>query len=168
MNSQITNILLKQENLKINLEAYASAFENLSSENYRITLEPLFCEQVFFQDPFNKVTGKEATLNIFAHMFSTLQSPKFTVTHVCLQRARKAHRINQTEFIGMLYWQFEFSTQNSKKMHCFDGMSKVTFNRQGLISSHIDYWDPTEVVYEKVPLLSWLVKKVRQKLSVPT
>ena len=167
MNSDITNILLKQENLKINLEAYASAFENLSMDNYQTSLEPLMTSDVFFQDPFNRVTGRDATLNIFEHMFETLDNPHFTVTHFCLQRARPAHRDNQSEFTGFLYWQFEFSLKDKKNKTVFEGMSKVQFNEQGLIKSHIDFWDPSEVVYDKVPILSWLVKKVKQKLSVP-
>lgn len=165
MNTEISNILLKQENLKISLEAYATAFENLSIDNYQTSLIPLMSNDVFFQDPFNQVTGREATLNIFAHMFDALCNPEFTVTHTSLQRARPAHRDNQTEFTGFLYWQFEFSQKDAKNRTCFDGISKVEFNEQGLIKSHIDYWDPSEVVYDKVPVLSWLVKKVRQKLS---
>ena len=47
----------------------------------------------------------------------------------------------------------------------FDGMSEIMFNDQGLIMSHIDYWDAAEHVYEHVPLLSSIIRFVKRKLN---
>lgn len=166
MNNRITNLLLQKETLNVLLESYANAFENLSPNNYRESLSHLLAEDVYFKDPFNELHGKEETLKVFAHMFDSVDKPKFKVTHFGLLRPRTQYRHDKDPFIGMLYWQFNFRLKNSDQELTIDGTSRVTFNNKGLINRHIDYWDPSETIYKRIPVVSWLIKKIRQKLSI--
>lgn len=163
----MSNLLLKRENLNIQLEAYAKAFENLTADNYASSLSPLLSPDISFQDPFNKVNGVESVLKVFAHMFANLENPKFEVFHVMVQPARiePTNSPDVQELTGFLHWRFRFSLERFNAPIEFDGLSKVTFDTQGRINHHIDFWDPSEVVYDKVPVLNWLLKKVRRKLS---
>ncbi|BCN94362.1 hypothetical protein THMIRHAM_21470 [Thiomicrorhabdus immobilis] len=136
-----------------NLTAYIEAFEQLSPETLP-QLAERFSESVLFKDPFNCVTGKSATLAIFEHMFATTQSPQFIVIDAAMDGD-----------IALLYWKFYFVLPSSQKQQCIEGMSRVQFNEEGLVTEHIDHWDAGEQVYGKIPLLNWLIKLVRKRLS---
>jgi len=139
------------------LQNYVTAFENLTAENLDTDLGKLFAEDVYFKDPFNAVTGKNATLDIFKHMFSTVDAPKFNVL--------SAAQDMQNHHTAMLYWQFDFVLPSNQSAQRIDGMSRVTFNTLGLVTEHIDYWDAGEQVYSKVPLLGWGIRQVAKRLS---
>lgn len=136
------------------LNQYIQVFENLTEETLTSELLPLLCEQIHFKDPFNNVTGKQATFIIFKHMFNTLENPNFKVKHSALE--------NHTAY---LHWQFTFNLNNATKQQIIDGLSQITFNSTGLVKAHIDYWDPAEQVYSQVPILNWLIRLVAKRLS---
>jgi len=135
---------------------YVETFENLTPENIP-ELGKLFHETVFFKDPFNEVTGKQATLAIFTHMFATTESPKFTVINSTIQGN-----------VALLYWHFDFVLPSHQTKQAIQGMSRVSFDKNGLVTEHIDHWDAGEQVYSQVPILRWLIKLVRKRLSAPS
>ena len=142
------------------LKSYIEAFEQLTPESLS-KLGELFSEEVYFKDPFNAVNGKPATLAIFEHMFATTQNPKFIVIDAAMEGD-----------MAMLYWKFHFQlpSKNSPnpKVKMIEGMSRVCFDKQGLVKEHIDYWDPAEQIYSQVPVLSWLLSLIRKRLSAST
>ncbi|CAN8138992.1 SnoaL-like domain-containing protein [uncultured Thiomicrorhabdus sp.] len=139
------------------LQAYARAFEYLSPESLHSELAPLLAADIYFEDPFNQLHNKQQTLHLFEHMFATVQHPQFIVLDYALSGSQDS--------CGYLSWQFSF-VYNAKKQQ-FDGLSKVRINPKGLICSHIDYWDPAKHIYSHIPLLGWLLNKVKNKLALP-
>ncbi|QKI88485.1 nuclear transport factor 2 family protein [Thiomicrorhabdus xiamenensis] len=137
------------------LAAYAQAYENLNQNTLQSDLSPLLCEQIYFEDPFNRIHGKTDTLSLFEHMFATLQAPKFTVLDMAVGQ-------NGT---GYLYWRFDFRYRHRTQQ--FDGMSKVAFDTDGRVRSHIDYWDPAKHVYSQIPILRSLLRFAEQRLALP-
>lgn len=136
------------------LQGYIAAFENLTPSSLLQELAPILDDNIHFKDPFNNVFGKQATVVIFNHMFGTLNQPKFTVKH---------HAIN--EQTAYLHWDFSFTLKGKETIQKIEGLSQVTFNLAGLVTSHIDYWDPAEQVYSQIPVLNWLIKQVAKRLS---
>ncbi|HHS99594.1 MAG TPA: nuclear transport factor 2 family protein [Thiomicrospira sp.] len=141
------------------LKIYANVFENLTEHSLLLELLPLFDEQVFFKDPFNQISGKNAVSKLFKHMFLTLHAPKFSVKHFAI-----------SEDIGYLHWNFDFYLSksdflNQHNLKTIDGMSQVKFNEQGLVEKHIDYWDSGEYVYRQIPILGWFIKQIEKRLS---
>lgn len=141
-------------NLTLALNAYCEAFAHLQLSTLHSTLMPLLSDDVRFKDPFNDVTGKPNVSAIFEHMFATLQHPAFTIEHTAL-----------AGHVGYIHWQFHFATQG--KEYGIQGLSQVTFNAQGFMSQHLDFWDPAEHVYTHVPVLGWALKKIASKLAAP-
>lgn len=141
------------------LKNYADAFEKLTKDSLTSELAPLFDEEVFFKDPFNQITGKQAVVNVFEHMFATLHAPKFRVSHMAI-----------SEEIGYLHWEFKFylsedDLAKNQNLKTIDGVSQIHFNAQGFIQKHIDYWDSTEYVYRQIPVLGWMIKQIQKRLS---
>ena len=44
------------------------------------------------------------------------------------------------------------------------GVSHFRFNSSGQVVFHQDYWDPTDIVYKRIPLVKQLIAYVKKKL----
>lgn len=173
---------LQHEFLEKQLKAYVDAFACMTPDTFKTELSKVFADDVYFQDPFNQVHGKANTLKVFAHMYQTLHQPTFSISHYAISPGRtfstcanhqtlpagkNVHKdLHQNlEFIGLILWDFHFALKTDTPPMQIQGTSKVTFNAEGLVDSHIDFWDAGSEVYAKVPLLGWMIRKVRHKLS---
>lgn len=108
-----------------------------------------------FIDPFNDVGGRPAIRHVFAHMFETLDQPRFEV----LATASQGNT-------GFLLWDLHFRTRGrAPRPHRIHGMSRLTFDEAGLVTLHHDHWDPARQLYEGVPLLGGLMRWIRHRLS---
>ena len=63
------------------INRYKNAFENLEIKNVHNLLN-LVDENVMFEDPFNKIIGKENFKKLLLEMFKKLQKPKFKVLNI--------------------------------------------------------------------------------------
>jgi hypothetical protein len=45
------------------------------------------------------------------------------------------------------------------------GNSHIVFNEENLVSYHRDYFDMGEFIYDHVPVLNFVVKKVKERLK---
>ena len=71
-------------------------YEQLSP-THLTTLDAYYAPDAQFKDPFNDVRGVPAIAHIFAHMFATLDQPRFTVTQHIVQGDQ-----------ACLAWEFRF------------------------------------------------------------
>lgn len=107
---------------------------------------------VRFKDPFNDVSGLEAVRRVFLHMFETLESPRFRISH----RVRQGGQ-------AFAVWQFEF--RSGGKALCIQGSTHFELDGQGKVTLHRDYWDAAEELYEHFPLLGGLLRLIKRKLA---
>lgn len=138
----------------MNINAYIHAFEQLSASTLNSDLMPLFSENARFKDPFNDVTGANEIQRVFEHMFATTTNPRFHVHH---------HAI--TDDIAYLEWTFTTHIGKLKREFVVPGMSKVTFDTNGKVCEHIDYWDPAEHLFTHFPVIGALMRWLRRKLT---
>lgn len=114
-----------------------------------------YADEAKFKDPFNEVSGVEKIHDIFEHMFATTKDPRFVFNEV-IEQAQKA----------FLTWEFHFGLRG--KNYVVKGGSMLTFNDQGLITDHRDYWDAAEELWEKLPMIGGLVGWLRRRFKVQT
>lgn len=136
------------------LERYVAAMEGLRPDNLD-TLEDVFASDARFVDPFNDVRGIRAIRAVFAHGFAKWPRMRFVVC----ARAVDGER-------GLLRWRM--SSGENETAWFIDGMSEVTFAVDGRIAAHLDYWDPAGQLYERVPLLGWLMRRIKRRLAAPS
>lgn len=133
------------------LERYVAVMEGLRVDNLD-ALATVYAEQARFVDPFNAVRGIEAIEAVFAHGFARCPGMRFVV----MGRAVDGDR-------ALLRW----------RMHCgasglsIEGMSELVLGRDGRVVEHVDYWDPAAQLYERVPVLGWLMRRIRRRLAAP-
>lgn len=133
------------------LEHYIDAFEQLSPDSLDALLER-FSQEARFVDPFNDVRGREAIGAVFAHMFDQCERPVFRVDEAV-----------SGDGTSYLRWTFEFGP--ARRRRTIRGVSRVSFDPDGLVGEHIDYWDPASQLYETIPLLGGLLRRLRRRLS---
>ena len=127
-------------------------YEQLTPDLIR-QLDAFYAADAHFKDPFNDVRGVPSIAAIFDHMFDTLQNPHFIVTEKLVQ--------GQQAFLA---WEFHFRLRRWRPGidQCISGATLLSFDAQGLVSQHRDYWDTAEELYEKFPLLGALMRWLRK------
>jgi hypothetical protein len=129
---------------------YAAFFDALSRERLA-EIDTLFAPDARFCDPFNDVRGVAAVRRIFAHMYETIDRPRFGILHRALAG-------------DVAYLKWRFTGAMGARAFDFIGLSEVRFNPQGLVLEHLDYWDSGTLVYERVPVLGALVRVIKRRV----
>ncbi len=130
-------------------------YEQFSPANLS-ALDAHYAPDAHFKDPFNDVRGVPAIRQIFAHMFATLDQPRFTVTQHIVQGDQ-----------AFLAWEFRFRMRRWRAgvEQCIHGATLVRFDAQGRVALHRDYWDAAQELYEKLPVLGGLMRWLRRAAS---
>ncbi len=129
--------------------AYCSLATGNTSE-----LGPLYSEDVYFEDPSHGIQGKAALLERFHHLYSKVDSCNF-----------KFHQTLDTGGEIFLAWTMILRQRGqSGEVIRVEGASflKVRNNR---IYYHRDYFDLGAFVYENVPMLGSIIKRIKQRLA---
>ena len=135
------------------VKRYIRFFENLDRDSLPLT-DSVFAVDARFRDPFNDVCGRAAIKQVFAHMFQTCEAPRFEVVECVGEHP-----------LYYLHWRFTLGAPDAR--NTIDGVSRVRFDANDLVSEHSDYWDPAQQVYERIPLLGPLLRAVRKRLRAP-
>lgn len=134
-------------------EKITDFFENLREDTTVDDFKTIYDVQVTFKDPFNEVKGIDAVHSIFAHMYRNLDAPKFIITEY----------VEQSD-IAYVKWKFHFSFKHESGEEMFEGVSRLVINDEGRVIEHIDYWDAAEHMYEKIPVIGWLLRMIKRKI----
>ena len=127
-----------------------SWFEQLSHQTLGQITE-LYHPQCYFKDPFNEFYERKSLEKLFADMFVKLDQPRFVISETLSE--------GHSTFI---VWQFHFVLRQRNVQ--INGSSHVKFDEQGLVTFHRDYWDAAEELYEKLPVIGFVMKQLK-KLS---
>ena len=134
--------------------AYADYFGSLSRENVG-DLENLSVTDFYFEDPFNKIAGRDRIIKMFDHMFDQVADPRFEILSVSW---------SETAPVAILKWRFTGDGGRLGKID-FPGMSEITFNDEGLATHHVDYWDSGTYFYAKLPLLKQVINFIKKRMN---
>lgn len=136
-------------------ESFIHFFTHLTVDNLH-QINEVFTSNARFKDPFNDVIGADSITSVFTHMFETTENPTFIVNHHAKSDVTKENKL-------FLQWTFHFAKNN--KAWSIEGSSMVTFDNNGKVQEHIDYWDPAEQIYTKIGLLKPLMNFLRSRLT---
>lgn len=134
------------------LKAY---FESLSRESV-LNLGDFYASNVWFKDPFNEVNTLNEVRDIFLKMFDQVGEPRFVISDM----------INQGDQLFMT-WDFLFSIKGinkGKSMTC-RGSSHLKFDANDKVVYHRDYWDTSEELYEKIPLVGGFMRWLKSRAA---
>lgn len=133
---------------------YALFFENLNKDMKIDEYALIFDEKIYFEDPFQKTYDLKSLYKIYVHMYESLHEPRFLVKEIVTSNN-----------IAYLQWSFIFKTSKVSTIDDFTGVSRIEFNEKGKVVSHIDYWDSSSNVYEKVPILKNVLRYIKNRIK---
>ena len=136
---------------KNNIENYVKLFESLNLENLN-KFDGLLDENIYFEDPFNKVHGIESFKRIFSSTLNKLDNVEFKVLNIISK--------NNIYIIKWKMIYFAFNKNNS-----IFGLSEVTIGTNKKNVSHIDYWDSYNNFYIKIPIFGLIFKFILSLVS---
>lgn len=134
------------------LERYVGVMEELRADHLGV-LETVYASGARFVDPFNDVRGIEAIQAVFAHGFAQCSGMRFVV---------QARAVDGDH--ALLRWRMDCAA--SPQGVSIEGMSELVLGEDGRVVEHVDYWDPAAQLYERVPVLGWLMRLIRRRLAV--
>ncbi|WP_338849097.1 nuclear transport factor 2 family protein [Massilia sp. W12] len=135
------------------VHAVAQWYQELSPHSLG-RLSALYAAEARFKDPFNDVKGLAAIEQIFRHMYASTERPHF----VMLQAFGAGDQ-------GFVRWEFYFHAK--RRDWRIEGCTYFTFDAQGKVSLHRDYWDVAEEFWQKIPLIGGLVRWLRRRFQTP-
>ncbi len=135
---------------------YAQFYEQLAPETLD-KIEEICTPDLYFQDPFNKLSSLNSVKYLFQDMFEKSEHYGFTTLGIYSDANKRE---------AIIKWHFKADIAKIGKLN-FEGLSEIKFNEAGLVYHHIDYWDASEHFYMKLPVLKQLIGFVRRRLKIP-
>lgn len=137
------------------LAQFVAFYNQLNIKNLS-TLDSIYDAQVQFIDPVHSILGRDALQAYFQHAYERLSYSQFEVKHAVGDHER-----------GFVSWQMQFAHPaiGGGQPQLLDGCSELVRGADGKVQYHRDYYDLTQLVYQHVPVLSWMTAKVKQKMA---
>ena len=135
------------------LEALVAWYQTLTPSSLS-RLSEFYTDDAWFKDPFQEFASRARLRRVYEHMFETLEQPRFEVTGTVLEGRQ-----------GFLIWNMHF--RRGGRAFTLHGSTHLLFTEDGRVCRHRDYWDAAEELYEKLPVLGWLMKRLKKKIQAP-
>lgn len=137
------------------LEQFISVYKQLGKENLS-SLRAVYSDDVRFCDPIHTINGIDSLIDYFTDLYATVDAVGFDFGEPISAAAKTAI----TWTMGVHHPRL-----NGGKMITVEGISCLHFNPQGQVCYHRDYFDLGALLYEQVPLLGRIVKKIKERMA---
>jgi hypothetical protein len=139
----------------IQTEKMKYVFTNLRANNIEI-LNDFYDPKTVFEDPLGAHQGIEEVKAYYKNLYSSVKEIKFDYKDVVSNG--NSH---------VLIWKMTLVTEslNGGKPMTLEGSSYIKFNEQNLVIYHRDYFDMGEFIYEHIPVLNWVLLKIKDRLK---
>jgi SnoaL-like domain len=109
-----------------------------------------------FEDPVHKLKGVEALKAYYTKLYEGAEKVTFDFSH-----------FYEDKDTVVAIWTMTVKTPKLKAGEpiVVDGNSVIRFNSEGKASYHRDYFDLGAFIYENVPVLGFVVRKVKDRLK---
>ncbi len=138
---------MSQNSPERHIRRYAACFGSLREDSLD-ELSALLADNVRFTDPFNDFSGKAQFVAIFRHMFRVMDNPHFDILDIACSGSA-----------GYIKWRMGGTLVSRPSFEmALIGMSEVHFDRNGLVTDHIDHWDSASQLLTRIPVAGRFVK----------
>jgi SnoaL-like domain len=138
------------------LARFAEFFADFSPSKVDVLLPKTYADDVWFNDTLKTIHGRAALGEYLQHSASAVDA--------CTVQVKETLRNSIGDYF--VRWTMTIRFKRFKRgvdTHTI-GISHIRFNQQGLVNLHQDYWDSTAGIFEHVPVLGWLIGKIKRKL----
>ncbi len=137
------------------LDAVRSLYGEYTRENLSAHLSEVYADEVYFRDAFRQLSTSGAMLEYMLAGLEPLEGAEFVFNDIA--RSGGDFYIDWT-------MRLDFKSTPSGTWEESIGMTKMRFNSEGKVIFHQDYWDPTDIVYRRIPVARQLIGYVKKKM----
>lgn len=131
-----------------------TTYKVLNKNNLQI-LRELYHEEVTFIDPFRKVQGIDDLMQYFKEIYCNVSSVEFIFDEI-ISHSKK--------FSVTWMMNFQHPKIKSNQQISVYGCSHIKYASNKKIIYHCDYYDVGGMLYEHIPLLGRLIKRIKGKV----
>ncbi|MEM6543763.1 MAG: nuclear transport factor 2 family protein [Pseudomonadota bacterium] len=137
------------------LEAVKALFSDYSRENLEANIKKVYADEVYFRDAFKQFRTSSEIEEYMLAGLEPLSDAEFVFNRV----ARTG-----SEFYLDWTMRLDFKSTPDGTWEESIGVTHMRFNSEGKVIFHQDYWDPTDIVYRRIPIAKQLIAYVKKKL----
>ena len=132
-----------------------SAFNSLNKDNLDV-LDSFYDNSIEFTDPVTSVKGLPQAKKYYAHSYQNVISIHFDFL-----------QINNEADLYFAKWNMHLQAKNlnPKKPFIVEGLSVLKFGSNDKVISHRDYLDLGSLVYEKLPVLGAMIRRIKKTMQ---
>lgn len=136
------------------IDTFRQFYDDLTLEKLPM-LEKLYDDNVLLIDPVGTHRGLPLVDTYFRKLMANTSSCRFDI-----------HQIMRNENTIFVSWTMVFVTPTFNKGEpvAVDGCSHLIVRNEKIIQ-HRDYYDMGQMIYEKIPVLGFLVKTIKKKMA---
>jgi SnoaL-like domain len=138
------------------IDRFKRFFADFSPQKIAVLLEQTYAKDAWFNDTLKTIRGRAAMADYLRHSAEAVQS--------CVVEVKETLSNDQGDYY--IRWLMTIRFKRFKKGQDTQtiGISHVRFNAEGLVCFHQDYWDSTAGIFEHVPVLGWMIGKIKARL----
>lgn len=137
------------------LQPMIALFEQYTETNLRENIQKVYAENVYFRDAFKQLNTAAEIEEYMVAGLAPIEGAEFVFNNVL----RKG-----LDFYFDWTMRLDFKKTPKGTWEESIGMSRMRFNADGQVIFHQDYWDPTDIVYKRIPIVRQLIAYVKRKL----
>ncbi len=152
----MTNVYAEDLTKMTNAEKVSWSFNALNKNTVSEVVDQFYHEEIEFSDPVEKIKGREGIKKYYNNMYQNVKEIKFDFSEMVSQG---------DTVVGVWVMTLKTDSLNDGKPFQVDGNSVIRF-KDGKAIYHRDYFDMGAFIYEKIPVVGWMVRKVKSKLKL--
>ena len=137
------------------LDAVKALFVNYTHENLAMSVKQVYATNVYFRDAFRQLDHAAEIEAYLIEGLEPLADCEFVFNNI--SRAGGDFYLDWT-------MRVDFKKTPAGTWEESMGMTRMRFNSAGQVILHQDYWDPTDIVYVRIPVAKQLISYVKGKL----
>ena len=138
------------------LDGVRSLFENYNRDNLADNATKVYAERLYFRDAFKRFDTAEAVRDYLVEGMKPLEAGEF--------KLKRFIRSEAGDYYIDWLMRLDFKSTPTGTWEESIGMTHIRFNDEGKVIFHQDYWDPTDIVYRRIPLAKQLIAYVKKKM----
>jgi hypothetical protein len=137
------------------IERFVDFYRNFTSQGVRERIQSTYAETLYFNDTLKTLRTREELEEYMVEAAAAVSSTNVDVQDVS---------VSDGGYYFRWVMEIRFKKLASGRPTRSIGVSHVRFDQAGKIILHQDHWDSAAGLYEHVPVLGWMIRKVRARL----
>jgi limonene-1,2-epoxide hydrolase len=140
---------------KAGIERFKDFFAELSEEGIRAKVRHVYAKDVYFNDTLKEAYGIDALEPYLLESAAAVESCRVDIGDLA---------VNNGNYYFRWVMDIQFKSLKKGQITRSIGVSHIRFDEEGKICLHQDYWDSTSGLFEHMPVVGYLLRKIKARL----